>query len=62
MKWSSATNEESLTDTVRVGRLNFMSVEDITISVRAFAKIRYNHKGAWCTAERTGEDEIICHF
>lgn len=56
------TYEESLTDTVRAGRLNFMSVEDITSPVRAFAKVRYNHKGAWCTAERIGEDEITCHF
>ena len=54
--------EESLTDTVRADRLNFMSVDNITSPVRAFAKVRYNHKGAWCTVERTGEDEITCHF
>ena len=29
---------------------------------RAWEKIRYNHKGAWCTVERTGEDEILCTF
>ena len=56
------TYEESLTHTVRADRLNFMSVEDLTEPKRVFAKIRYNHKGAWCTAERTGEDEITCHF
>lgn len=27
-----------------------------------FAKIRYNHKGAWCTVERTKEDEVTCCF
>ncbi len=54
--------EESLTQTVRATGLNFMSVPDITSPVRVFAKVRYNHKGAWCVAERTGEDEITCHF
>lgn len=54
--------EESLTTTLCADRLNFMAVEDITEPVRAFAKIRYNHRGAWCTVERTGEDEIVCTF
>ena len=56
------TYEESLTYTVRANELNFMSVEQITEPVRVFAKIRYNHKGAWCTVERTGEEEIVCTF
>lgn len=56
------TYEESLTRTVRADRLNFMSVADLEHPARVFAKIRYNHKGAWCTAERTGPDEITCTF
>ena len=56
------TYEESLTQTVRADRLNFMSVEDLTEPKRVFAKIRYNHKGAWCIAEKAGSDEIVCHF
>ena len=56
------TYEESLTHTLRANELNFMSVEDLTEPMRVFAKIRYNHKGAWCTVEKTGEDEIICTF
>lgn len=56
------TYEESLTKDVRADRLNFMSVEDLTEPKRVFAKIRYNHKGGWCTVERTGKDEIACHF
>ena len=56
------TYEESLTHTLHANELNFMSVEDITEPVRVFAKIRYNHKGAWCTVEKTGEDEITCTF
>ena len=56
------TYEESLTRTVRADRLNFMSVGDLEHPVRVFAKIRYNHRGAWCTVERTGPDEITCTF
>lgn len=56
------TNEDSMTYEVRAEKLNFMSVEDIEGEVRAFAKIRYNHKGAWCTVKRTGEDEILAVF
>lgn len=56
------TYEESLTRTVRADRLNFMSQEDLEGPVRVFAKIRYNHRGAWCTAEKTGGDELVCHF
>lgn len=56
------TYEESLTHTAKADRLNFMSVEDLTESRRVFAKIRYNHKGAWCTVEKSGSDEVTCHF
>lgn len=56
------TNEESMTHKVRAGKLNFMSVETIEDEMRVFAKIRYNHKGAWCTIKRTAEDEILCVF
>ncbi|XCP87139.1 tRNA 2-thiouridine(34) synthase MnmA [Roseburia hominis] len=56
------TGEESMTNQVRADRLNFMSVESIEDEMRVFAKIRYNHKGAWCTVQRTGEDEILCTF
>ncbi|MGN0406217.1 MAG: tRNA 2-thiouridine(34) synthase MnmA [Bariatricus sp.] len=56
------TNEESMTRFVKANRLNFMAVEDIEGEMRAFGKIRYNHKGAPCTVKRTGEDEILCIF
>lgn len=56
------SNEESMSRYVRADKINFMSVEDITEPVRAWAKIRYNHKGAWCMVERTGADEILCTF
>lgn len=56
------TKEESMTCMLRADRLNFMSVEDLTEPLRVFTKIRYNHKGAWCTIEKTGTDEVTCTF
>jgi tRNA-specific 2-thiouridylase len=56
------TAGESVSDVVYADSLNFMSVEDLTEPKRVFAKIRYNHKGAWCTVEKTGPDEIRCTF
>lgn len=56
------THEESLAYEVRANRVNFMSVEDLTRERRVWAKIRYNHKGAWCRVCKTGADEIRCVF
>lgn len=56
------TVEESMTTTLRANELNFMSVEDLTEPLRVWTKIRYNHKGAWCTIEKTGADEVLCTF
>ena len=56
------TNEDSMSHFVRANKLNFMSIADLTEPMRVFAKIRYNHKGAWCTIEKTGEDELLCTF
>ena len=56
------SNEDALSLRVRANKLNFMAVEDIREPVRVWAKIRYNHKGDWCTVEKTGEDEVLCTF
>ncbi len=56
------TKEESMSCYVRANQVNFMAVEDLTEPKRVWGKIRYNHKGAWCTVEKTGEDEILCTF
>ncbi len=56
------TNEDSMTYEVRANKLNFMSRESIEDGMRVFAKIRYNHKGAWCSVKQIGEDEILCTF
>ena len=56
------SNEESMSRYVRADQVNFMTVEDLTEPKRVWAKIRYNHRGAWCTVEKMGEDEILCTF
>jgi len=43
-------------------KLNFMSVRDLECPRKVLAKIRYAHKGAMCTIEKTGEDRIHCTF
>ncbi len=55
-------NEDSMSYIVRANKLNFMSVEDVKEPIRVWAKIRYNHKGAWCIIRKVTEDEIICEF
>ena len=47
---------------VRANKVNFMAIEDLKEPMRVFAKIRYNHKGAWCIIEKSGEDEVLCTF
>lgn len=56
------TKEESMRKTLRANRLNFMSIEKLDEPMHVFAKIRYNHKGAWCTIEMAGKDELLCTF
>lgn len=56
------SNEASLSHYVRANTLNFMAVEDLTEKRKVWAKIRYNHKGSWCTVEKIGEDEVLCTF
>lgn len=55
-------NEELFTDRLVADHMNFMSVEDINGDLRIFAKIRYNHKGAWATVRKISNDRIECVF
>ena len=43
-------------------KLNFMAIEELEGPRRVLAKIRYAHKGEWCTIEKTGEDMVHCTF
>lgn len=56
------TGEESMSRYVTADHINFMSVPDLPEPRRLFAKIRYNHRGAWCQVEKTGDDQILCTF
>ena len=47
---------------LKADHLNFMAVEDMKEEQHVWAKIRYNHRGAYCTVKRTGEDELTCIF
>lgn len=55
-------NEALFTTEVICDRLNFMAVEDITEPVRAFAKIRYNHRGEYCTVKKIAPDRLLSIF
>lgn len=45
-------NEELFTTEVLCGDVNYMAVTDFEACGRIFAKIRYNHSGEYCRAER----------
>ena len=55
-------NEDIFTDKVICDRVNYMSVEDITEPVRVLAKIRYNHRGDYCTLEKQKDGKVLCNF
>ena len=55
-------NEDTFTDTVICDRVNFMAIPDLTEPVRALAKIRYNHKGEYCTLEKQADGKVVCSF
>lgn len=53
--------EESFCTVLWADKLNFMSVKGIEGPIRAQAKIRYNHRGAWCLVKpcKKGGLELI---
>lgn len=55
-------NEDVFASALVCNQINFMSIADLKEEKRAYAKIRYSHKGASCTLKRTGEDEITVIF
>lgn len=54
--------EDVFSEALYANDLNFMGMEPLETEKRVFAKIRYAHKGAWCTIKRMGEDSIFCVF
>lgn len=55
-------SEETFRNELYCTNINLMAVEDITEPVRVMAKIRYSHKGTWCTVKKVGEDRLKCTF
>ena len=54
-------NDALFQKTLYANRLNFVGIEKIEQEMRFQAKIRYNHKKAWCTA-RIKDNQLECVF
>ena len=55
-------NEDVFTDSLICGQINYMAMENLTEPRRVLAKIRYSHKGEWCTLKKLEGDRISCTF
>lgn len=55
-------NEEIFTDRLIADHMNYMSIGDIDNEIRVFAKIRYNHQGAWATLKKLPDGKVECIF
>jgi tRNA-specific 2-thiouridylase len=55
-------DEELTTRTLRARDLNWISIPELTGSMRVQAKIRHRHEPAWATLESAGTDEVIATF
>ena len=55
-------NEDIFTRSVLCDRVNYMAVADLTEPVRALAKIRYNHRGEYCTLQKQPDGKVLCSF
>lgn len=43
-------------------RINFMGMESLAEPRRVWAKVRYAHKGEWCSIQMDGKERISCEF
>ena len=55
-------NEDIFTSEVLCDRVNYMAVEDLTEPRRVLAKIRYNHRGDYCTLHKQPDGKVLCVF
>jgi tRNA-specific 2-thiouridylase len=53
---------ELATRTLRARQLNWISIAELTVPMRARAKIRHRHEPAWATLEPAGPGEILATF
>jgi tRNA-specific 2-thiouridylase len=54
--------EELYTHTLRVRRINLISVENLPEPMKVTVKIRHRHEGAAALIEKSGDDEILATF
>lgn len=55
-------NQDVFTNRLVAGNVNYMAAPDFNDGDRIFAKIRYNHAGAWCTVKKLDGGNIECIF
>ena len=55
-------NEDLFTDRVFCDGVNYMAVRELTQPVRMRAKIRYNHRGEYCTVQRQAGGGLMAVF
>ncbi len=53
---------DNMTLEVLCNNVNYMAIPDLQGPMEVFAKIRYNHKGEYCTIEKMENGNVICHF
>jgi tRNA-specific 2-thiouridylase len=53
---------ELATRTLRAGRLNWISIPELTAPMRVEIKIRHRHDPAWATLEPAGAGEVLATF
>ncbi len=56
-----SSNEELFKEVAMATDINMMATDNLSQPVQAFAKIRYNHRGAECTAQII-DGKLVCKF
>lgn len=55
-------DRDIFTERALCGRVNYMAIEGLEEPMRALAKIRYNHRGEYCTIERQPDGSVLALF
>lgn len=55
-------NEDLFTTRVLADNFNYMAVEGMAAGDRFVGKIRYAHKGTWCTIVKAWDDKVLVEF
>ncbi len=55
-------NADIFTTEVRCDNVNYMSIADLEEPMCVLAKIRYNHRGDYCTLTKQPDGKVLCTF